>query len=235
MTSTMRVLAMDSCAESRKRPSRHRDDYGPTAYLLRHEVGCVTTLGDRRDWAISVTASFCRWGTRASPWYERNGFRSGYNRELSDLEALRTLGSRAPGPSRGEQPHSPGVETMTGPGLGKRSATPSAWRWPPAASAACWSPTLPEGAGACSTTRSLGVRLGRRPRAGRQLQGVVVGLHSRSRGNWSLFLRRQPDLDRGQHGSSHHRGRRHAVSGPAGWHVSSTSTTARTRRRSTVR
>ena len=76
---------------------------------------------------------------------------SGYGLELSDLEALRTWGSKTPG--HPEYKHTRGVEITTGPlgpGPGPRGRHGAG---PPAASAAC-STRTPTRARARSTTTS---------------------------------------------------------------------------------
>jgi transketolase N-terminal domain/subunit len=148
---TVRVLAMDAVQKAGNGHPGTAMSVGPTAYLLfqkwlRHDPGDP-------DWAGRDRFVLSMGHSSLTPYIQL--FLSGYGLELSDLEALRTWG-----PGRRAIPRSTTRRVWKRrPARWARAlATPSAWRWPPAASAACWIP-MPPRARACSTTRS-----GRSPR-----------------------------------------------------------------------
>ena len=106
---TVRVLAMDAVQKAGNGHPGTAMSVGPTAYLLfqkwlRHDPGDPNWVG-RDRFVLSM-------GHSSLTLYIQL-FLSGYGLELSDLEALRTWGSRTPG--HPEVNHTPGVETTTGP------------------------------------------------------------------------------------------------------------------------
>ena len=106
---TVRVLAMDAVQKAGNGHPGTAMSVGPTAYLLfqkwlRHDPGDPDWAG-RDRFVLSM-------GHSSLTLYIQL-FLSGYGLELSDLEALRTWGSRTPG--HPEVNHTPGVETTTGP------------------------------------------------------------------------------------------------------------------------
>jgi transketolase len=106
---TVRVLAMDSVQKAGNGHPGTAMSMAPTAYLLfqkwlRHDPGDPNWTG-RDRFVLSM-------GHSSLTLYIQL-FLSGYGLELSDLEALRTWGSRTPG--HPEVNHTPGVETTTGP------------------------------------------------------------------------------------------------------------------------
>jgi transketolase len=106
---TVRVLAMDAVQKAGNGHPGTAMSMGPTAYLpfqkwLRHDPGDPNWIG-RDRFVLSM-------GHSSLTLYIQL-FLSGYGLELSDLEALRTWGSRTPG--HPEVNHTPGVETTTGP------------------------------------------------------------------------------------------------------------------------
>jgi transketolase len=106
---TVRVLAMDAVQKAGNGHPGTAMSMGPTAYLLfqkwlRHDPGDPSWAG-RDRFVLSM-------GHSSLTLYIQL-FLSGYGLELSDLEALRTWGSRTPG--HPEVNHTPGVETTTGP------------------------------------------------------------------------------------------------------------------------
>ncbi|HMD24494.1 MAG TPA: transketolase, partial [Streptosporangiaceae bacterium] len=106
---TVRVLAMDAVQKAGNGHPGTAMSMGPTAYLLfqkwlRHDPGDPGWAG-RDRFVLSM-------GHSSLTLYIQL-FLSGYGLELSDLEALRTWGSRTPG--HPEVNHTPGVETTTGP------------------------------------------------------------------------------------------------------------------------
>jgi transketolase len=106
---TVRVLAMDAVQKAGNGHPGTAMSMGPTAYLLfqkwlRHDPGDPRWAG-RDRFVLSM-------GHSSLTLYIQL-FLSGYGLELSDLEALRTWGSRTPG--HPEVNHTPGVETTTGP------------------------------------------------------------------------------------------------------------------------
>jgi transketolase len=105
----VRVLAMDAVQKAGNGHPGTAMSMGPTAYLLfqkwlRHDPGDPRWAG-RDRFVLSM-------GHSSLTLYIQL-FLSGYGLELSDLEALRTWGSRTPG--HPEVNHTPGVETTTGP------------------------------------------------------------------------------------------------------------------------
>jgi hypothetical protein len=115
---TVRVLAMDAVQKAGNGHPGTAMSVGPTAYLLfqkwlRHDPGDPDWVG-RDRFVLSM-------GHSSLTLYIQL-FLSGYGLELSDLEALRTWGSRTPG--HPEVNHTPAVETTTGPlgqGVGNTS------------------------------------------------------------------------------------------------------------------
>jgi transketolase len=106
---TVRVLAMDAVQKVGNGHPGTAMSMAPTAYLLfqkwlRHDPGDPNWIG-RDRFVLSM-------GHSSLTLYIQL-FLSGYGLELSDLEALRTWGSRTPG--HPEVNHTPGVETTTGP------------------------------------------------------------------------------------------------------------------------
>ena len=127
-------------------------------------------------------------------------------------------------PGHPEHGHTPGVEVDHRARSARASATPSAWRWPPAASAAC-STRTPRRAEPVRP-HHLVHRLRRRHRGGRVGRGQLLAGHQRL-GNLVAPLRRQPHLHRGRHRRSRSaRTSARATRRTAG--TSSGSTTART-------
>jgi transketolase len=136
--SQVRVLAMDAVQKAGNGHPGTAMSMAPTAYLLfqkwlRHDPGEPNWAG-RDRFVLSM-------GHSSLTLYIQL-FLSGYGLELSDLEALRTWGSRTPG--HPEVNHTPGVETTTGPlGQGVSNAVSMAMaarrerglrstaRWPP--------------------------------------------------------------------------------------------------------
>ena len=93
----------------------------------------------------------------------------------------------------------------------RASATRSAWRWPPAASAACSTRTPPR-ARARSTTTIYAIASDGDLEEG--VSGEASSLAGTQQlGNLDADLRRQPDLHRGRHRHRLHRGRRRALRG----------------------
>jgi hypothetical protein len=135
-------------------------------------------------------------------------FLSGYGLELADLQALRTWGSRTPGPPRAP-PHPRRGDhhrpAGPGPGLGGRHGDGRAARAGPVrpGARARAEPVRP---------RHLRDRLRRRHRGGHHLRGVVAGRHPAA-GQPHGDLRRQQDLHRGRHHDRAVRGHRQAVRG----------------------
>jgi transketolase len=127
---TVRVLAMDAVQKAGNGHPGTAMSMAPTAYLLfqkwlRHDPGDPNWIG-RDRFVLSM-------GHSSLTLYIQL-FLSGYGVELSDLEALRTWGSRTPG--HPEINHTPGVETTTGPlGQGTAGAPPSALAGPDSAGA----------------------------------------------------------------------------------------------------
>ena len=133
----------------------------------------------------------------------------GWGLELEDLKSLRTWGSKTPG--HPEYGHTAGVETTTGPARPGRRPTPSAWRWPPAASTACSTPTPPRASRPSTTTSTRSASDGDLEEGVSGEASSIAG--TQQLGNLDPDLRRQPDLDRGQHRHRVHRGRRRALRG----------------------
>jgi transketolase len=106
---TIRVLAMDSVEKVGNGHPGTAMSLAPAAYLLfqrvlRHDPSDPTWLG-RDRFVLSC-------GHSSLTLYIQL-YLSGYGLELSDLQALRTWGSRTP--AHPEYGHTPGVETTTGP------------------------------------------------------------------------------------------------------------------------
>jgi transketolase len=106
---TVRVLAMDAVQKVGNGHPGTAMSMAPTAYLLfqkwlRHDPSDPQWTG-RDRFVLSM-------GHSSLTLYIQL-YLSGYGLELSDLEALRTWGSRTPG--HPEVNHTPGVETTTGP------------------------------------------------------------------------------------------------------------------------
>jgi len=107
--STPCALAMDAVQKADSGHPGTAMSMAPTAYLLfqkwlRHDPGNPNWAG-RDRFVLSM-------GHSSLTLYIQL-FLSGYGLEMSDLEALRTWGSRTPG--HPEVNHTPGVETTTGP------------------------------------------------------------------------------------------------------------------------
>ena len=176
----------------------------PTAYLLfqkwlRHDPSDPQWTG-RDRFVLSM-------GHSSLTLYVQL-YLSGYGLELADLQALRTWGSLTPG--HPEVNHTPGVETTTGPlgqGVGNAVGMAMAAR----RERGLFDPETPEGESLFDHTVWAFASDG-------DLEEGVSGEASSHRrhaaaGQPRARLRRQQDLDRGQHRDRLHRGRRQALRG----------------------
>ena len=142
----IRGLAMDAVEAAGSGHPGTAMSLAPAAYLLfqrllRHDPT------DPTGWA--GTASSCPAGTPAS----RSTSSSSSPATGSPSTTSSCCGSGAAGRPVTRSTGTPSVSRPRPARSARASATPSAWRWPPAASAACSTPRPPP-ARACSTTRS---------------------------------------------------------------------------------
>ena len=187
---TIRVLAADAVQKVGNGHPGTAMSLAPLAYTLfqrqmRHDPSDLHWLG--RDRFVLSAGHTCL--TLYIQLYL-----GGFGLELSDIESLRTWGSRTPG--HPEFRHTPGVEITTGPlGPGprvrRRDGDGVAVRARPIRSGrrTGHQPVRP---------LHLCDRLRRRHRGGRDQRGVVAGRHPAAR-QPDRVLRRQPDLHRGRH------------------------------------
>ena len=202
---TVRVLAMDAVQKAGNGHPGTAMSLAPAAYLLfqrlmRHDPADPNWPG-RDRFVLSC-------GHSSLTQYIQL-YLSGYGLELDDLKALRTWGSadaRAT-PSTATPPAS-----RPPPARSARAwPTRSAWRWPPAASAACSTRTPPPGESPFDHTIWVLASDGD-IEEGVTTRPVSLAGHQQL-GNLVVIYDAQPHLDRGRHRRRAERGRRRAVRG----------------------
>src|SRR5579875_3333151 len=195
---TIRVLAADAVQKVGNGHPGTAMSLAPLAYTLfqrvmRHDPSDTHWLG-RDRFVLSA-------GHSSLTLYLQL-YLGGFGLELSDIESLRTWGSKTPG--HPEFRHTKGVEITTGPlGQGLASAVGIALRA---------RPVRPGRRPGNQSVRPLHLRdrLRRRHRRGRDVGGVVAG-RGAAAGQPHRVLRPQPDLDRGRHQHRALRGHRRTV------------------------
>ena len=207
---TVRVLAADAVQKVGNGHPGTAMSLAPLAYTLfqrqmRHDPSDAHWLG-RDRFVLSC-------GHSSLTLYIQL-YLGGFGLELSDIESLRTWGSKTPGPpgvpahqGRGDH-HRP---AGPGPGLRGRHGDGVALRA---------RPVRPRRRAGHQPVRPLHLRdrLRRRHRGGRHRRGVVAGRHPAARQPHRV-LRPQPDLDRGRHQHRAVRGHRRPATAAYGWHV----------------
>ena len=187
---TVRVLAADAVQKVGNGHPGTAMSLAPLAYTLfqrqmRHDPSDLHWLG-RDRFVLSA-------GHSSLTLYIQL-YLGGFGLELSDIESLRTWGSRTPGhpgvpphPGRGDHHRT----ARPGPGVGRRDGDGVALRA---------RPVRPGRRTRHQPVRPLHLcdRLRRRHRGGRDERGVVAGRHPAAR-QPDRVLRRQPDLHRGRH------------------------------------
>ena len=201
----MRVLAMDAVQKVGNGHPGTAMSLAPAAYLLFQKVMRHDPADPRLDSA--ATGSCSPAATPASP--------STSSSTSAATASSSTTSSRcAPGAARPRATRSTATPPASRPPparSARASATRSAWRWRPAASAACSTRTPPAGE-SLFDHHIYALCSRRRPRGGRQRRGLLARRAPAAR-QPDPDLRRQPDLDRGRHQHRVHRGRRRALRG----------------------